>query len=77
MILQSAHVPHSFCTALYIYKGVTPAGSTQRYFIVVVGGCVRRRGKTENHGKEKAVGFSSASLFSARKREAITHGGTI
>ena len=41
---------------------------------------VRRGGKTGNHGKlgvEKVVGFSSASVFPERKREAVTQGETI
>ena len=42
---------------------------------------VKRRGKTGNHGKirseNKVVGFSSASLFLARKWETVTQGGTI
>ena len=44
---------------------------------------VRRRGKAGEHGKvgvkrkEKVVGFNSASLFPARKREPVTQGGTI
>ena len=32
--------------------------------------------RKENRSKEKVVGFSSASLFPARKREALTQGGT-
>ena len=36
---------------------------------------VRRSGKTGKHGKG-VVGFSSASLFPAKKREAVTQGGT-
>ena len=41
-----------------------------RYF----NGGSRKRGKTEKHRKvkEKVVGFSSASLFSTRKWEAVT-----
>ena len=40
----------------------------------------RRKGMTGKHGKvgkEKVVGFSSASIFPARKREAVTQGGAI
>ena len=38
-----------------------------------------RRRETVKHGKvgeEKVVGFSSASLFPARKLETVTQGGT-
>ena len=30
----------------------------------------------KSRGEEKVVGFSSASLFPKRKREAVTQGGT-
>ena len=54
----------------YYGEGVTPVGSTHRYYIAVG---VRRRGKTAKHEKgrseKKVVGFRSASLFPARKRE--------
>ena len=46
---------------------VTPAGSTQRYYI-------RRRGKTGKHGKVE--GFSSEYVFPIRKWEAVIQGGT-
>ena len=40
---------------------------------------VRRRGKRKTQKskrEEKVVGFTSASIFLVRKREAVTHGGT-
>ena len=43
------------------------AGSTQRYYIV---GGIRRRGKTRKH--RKVVGFTSASIFPEKKRDAVT-----
>ena len=38
----------------------------------------KRKGRknTESRGEEKVVGFSSASLFPAKKREAVIQGGT-
>ena len=59
---------------IYIYKGVTPAGSTQRHY--KAGGSGEEE-KTGNHGKvgvKKVVGFSSASVFPAGKQEAVTQG---
>ena len=58
---------------IYYYYGVTPVGNTQRYYIAQRLGGEEKREKT---GKkwEKVVGFSSGSLFPARKREAVTQG---
>ena len=37
----------------------------------------KRKDRTwKNRSEEKMEGFSSASLFPARKQEAVTHGGT-
>ena len=44
----------------------------------IAGGEEKRKGRKTRKSKseEKMVGFSSASLFPARKREAVTQGGT-
>ena len=58
-------IPDSLLLLLLLWSG--PAGSTQRYYIT---GRVRR-GKIKktqrSRSEEKVVGFSSASLFHARK----------
>ena len=63
-------------TCIIIIKGVTPTGSTKRYYIV--GGQKRKDRKTrKSWSEEKVVNLSSASLFPARKREAVTEGGAM
>ena len=52
------------------------AGSTQRYYNTEVSGEEKRQENTKRYEGRESVGFSSASLFPARKREAITQGGT-
>ena len=55
---------------------VTAASSTQRYYIV--GGSEGKDRKTwKSRSEVKVVGFSSGSLFSTRKWEAVTQGETI
>ena len=63
---------------IIICKGVTPAGSTQTYYIAGGGQEKRKDRKTrKSRSEEKMVGFISASLFPTRKWEAVTQGGTI
>ena len=50
------------------------SGSTQRHYIV--GGVRKDRKTRKSSSEEKVMGFCSASLFPARKREAVTQGGT-
>ena len=46
---------------------------------ISLGGQEKRKGRKsrKSRGEEKVVGFNSASLFHARKQEAVTQGVTI
>ena len=55
-----------------------PAGNTQRYYITGGEGCQEKRKERKSRkNRSEVAGFSSASRFPARKREAVTHGETI
>ena len=54
---------------IIIIKGESPAGSTQRYHISLGDQKKRKDRKArKTRSEEKVVGFSSDSLFPARKR---------
>ena len=62
---------------LYILLGSNPIEAALKG-IISLGGLEKRkdRKKLKSRSEEKVVGFSSASLFSTRKREVVTLGGT-
>ena len=62
----------------YCYVASPPLQAALKGIISLGGQKKRKNRKTrKSRSEEKAVAFSSASLFPARKREAITQGGTM
>ena len=82
LVLDPSHRSTTYEYHIYIYiyiyyKGVTLAGSTQRYKYLWGGGENSKDRKTlKSRSEEKVVGFSSGSLFPLKKRESVIQGGT-